>query len=297
MKNIGIVGLGTISKYYKKGLEESKRFRLCAVCDLSKDVPARKVYEAYPFYTDILQMLKSESLDFVVVATPPATHFEVAKTAILQGVGVILEKPAVPNMQAYETLVALAKERGVPLRVMFHWQYAVEVEYIRRNFDWKKLTEIKVEIRDNYAESGVIRKEKRALDGAWLDSGVNALSMLARWLPMQSVRLVSASCEKCPESGLPKQSEVNLTADGVRVQITVDWRESSDEKFSKLVYEGKEVFVDHKRERVKTDGETVECAQMPRLESHYYNYFTQYDGEEAGSERIHKILFDANELL
>ena len=48
MKRTGIIGLGEISKYYKKGLEASRFLSLCAVCDVDSQAVSRNVYSEYP---------------------------------------------------------------------------------------------------------------------------------------------------------------------------------------------------------------------------------------------------------
>ena len=81
-KRTGIIGLGTISKYYMDGIRESSILQLCAVCDLVKDAPSKECYKEYLFYTDYKEMIAKEQLDYVIISTPPATHNSIATYAL-----------------------------------------------------------------------------------------------------------------------------------------------------------------------------------------------------------------------
>ena len=298
MKRVALIGLGTISKFYERGLKNSSPLKLVATVDLSKDATAREAFSGYPFYTEYQKAYETQKFDYALIATPPHTHFEIAKYFLEKGVSVIVEKPAVLNLQEYDFLASLAKEKGAYFTVMFHWQYANEIEGYLSLFQNEPIEEIKIKICDNYGVGGIIRDEKRGLNGAWLDSGVNALSVLAKLLPFVDAQILSAESKACQESGLPLYCAVRLKMDGIPVEIVVDWREDTDQKDSWLKVEGKTVWVNHTQERVLFDGKTYDFAEMQRLESHYYNYFTRFkEGETQKGRRIHEVLFAVNERL
>ena len=222
----------------------------------------------------------------------------IASYAFKNHVNVIVEKPAVLSLADYDKLTALAQENGVYFTVMFHWQHGSELAYYLRKFGEKPIQDIQVKICDNYGVGGVIREEKRGLSGAWLDSGVNALSMLARLLDFSSAQLLYTEKELCRESGLPLYCKVGLQIGKTKTEIVVDWREDKDDKDSHLTVAGEKVWINHTKERVISEVESVECMQMPRLESHYYNYFTLFkEGETPQGRRIHELLFAVNERL
>jgi len=121
MKRVALIGLGTISKFYEKGLKNSSPLKLVATVDLSKDATAREAFSKYPFYTEYQKAYEAQKFDYALIATPPHTHFEIAKYFLEKGVSVIVEKPAVLNLQEYDFLASLAKEKGAYFTVMFHW--------------------------------------------------------------------------------------------------------------------------------------------------------------------------------
>ncbi len=64
--------------------------------------------------------LLTQDLTFACVATPDDRHFEASKAILAAGVHLLVEKPSVLSLQQLDELVALAKERGVLARVVYH---------------------------------------------------------------------------------------------------------------------------------------------------------------------------------
>ncbi len=300
MKRIGIIGLGVISANYKKALLASPHFQLVAVSDVNERAKSRDLYREYPFYTDYQGMIQKETLDFVLIATPPSTHYDIAKTCLHLHTNIVMEKPAVLDLGKYDELLAIAKAKQLVFEVMYHFQNGSETLAFIKDFDPKKITRIRVDIQDGYSADGIhIMPDRQILQGAWLDSGVNALSQIKLFLPCKDVRLIERERVLCPDCRLPIYVYVRLTVDGVPVEITIDWRKNVNSKITTLTYDGRALILHNTDQSIVHNGEVTCYATMPRLEAHYYNYFQQFKGEsdEAGSRRIHEILLDVHAHL
>jgi predicted dehydrogenase len=83
---------------------------------------------AAPGYPDILE---NKDIDAVVVATPVATHFDVAKQALEHGKHVLVEKPLTNSVADAETLVKLASTRNLKLMVDHIMVYSGAVRKIK----------------------------------------------------------------------------------------------------------------------------------------------------------------------
>ncbi|MBR2489765.1 MAG: Gfo/Idh/MocA family oxidoreductase [Clostridia bacterium] len=92
MKKFCLIGLGTITKRYLKGIFESG-ICLLAVSDIDENAVSREYYSKYPFYSDYKEMISREHPDGVIISTPPKTHFEIASYCLENNVNVIIEKP------------------------------------------------------------------------------------------------------------------------------------------------------------------------------------------------------------
>ena len=66
--------------------------------------------------------------DAVVVATPPSSHFEIAKTALEQGKHVLVEKPLATNVEDAEVLNSIAHNNGKVLMVGHTAVHASEIQ-------------------------------------------------------------------------------------------------------------------------------------------------------------------------
>jgi D-galacturonate reductase len=69
---------------------------------------------------DAAEKMIASGVDFVCVATPDNRHFDVAKKALAAGRHVIVEKPSVLRLQELDELAALAREKNVLAKVVYH---------------------------------------------------------------------------------------------------------------------------------------------------------------------------------
>ena len=127
MISLGVVGFGfmgsTLSRIVMERL--SDRARIAAVCDVDPRALERaRSLGIEALYRDLDEMLEKESLDAVIVATPPALHAEQAIKALDRGLYVLLEKPMAVNLEQAAEIYRHARGRlmmGFSLR--FHEMY------------------------------------------------------------------------------------------------------------------------------------------------------------------------------
>ena len=70
-------------------------------------------------------------IDAIVIATPPSTHFSLAKRALLEGKHVLIEKPLATNSADGQQIVELASQLGKSVAVGHLFLYAPAVTAIR----------------------------------------------------------------------------------------------------------------------------------------------------------------------
>ncbi len=91
----GVVGLGRMGLTHLAILNTHPNVRWAAVCDTTpfvlKNLQQRLEFETF---SDYRKMIEQSDLDFVVVATPTASHADVIRCALARGVrGLFVEKP------------------------------------------------------------------------------------------------------------------------------------------------------------------------------------------------------------
>jgi len=300
MKKVGIIGLGTITEYYLAGLKNSKILKLVAVCDTLINPVSKKYYEEYPFYLDYKEMIKKEGLDYIIISTPPASHFEIAKYALDNNVNVIVEKPATTNIEDLQYLINLAQSNNLIFEVMYHWQNGSEVIKFNELYDKNKIQLINTQVLDPYSDDEItINDTKVKLLGTWIDSGVNILSMIKMWLPFNEYKIKNINVKKCVKTSLPIFIDIVLLIDNIEVNINIDWTKHQNKKESYVIYDNKKVIIDHSNQIVVDNNQKIELNDMIRLQRHYYNYFKNYN-ETINSKNtylIHKLLFEVSSLL
>ena len=294
-----LIGLGVITKRYFTGLSETDFLELSAVADTNERALTRELYSNRRFYRDYKEMVENEKPDYVIISTPPASHFDIARWCLEKNVNVIIEKPVVLSLEEFDALRDLAKDKALVFRTLFHWQGGIETLAFGKKYDVSKITEIKISVSDPYSNDGVtVNQDRRPLCGAWIDSGVNALSMVRMWLPFEKVEILDVESQKCIETGLPIYVRARLIIDGVKTEIDVDWRHGLDCKKSTIILGDRCVHIDHSKQSI-TDEDTVEYGRMQRLDEHYKTLMSNLDkGSNADVSRsVHKILYEVNKLL
>ncbi|HPS93579.1 MAG TPA: Gfo/Idh/MocA family oxidoreductase [Deltaproteobacteria bacterium] len=98
---------------------------LGAICD--SNVPAldsfRGKYPQVKYSTDYREILEDPGISGIVIASPAATHFSLAREALLSGKDVYVEKPLALNVSEAEELRDIAHENSLILMVGHLLQY------------------------------------------------------------------------------------------------------------------------------------------------------------------------------
>jgi predicted dehydrogenase len=130
---IAVIGYGYWGPNLVRNFGEAAGSKVTVVSDLRPDrlaaVQAR--YPAVRTSTDFTDVLSDPAVDAVVVATPVATHFELAMAALRAGKHVLVEKPLASSSEQGEALVEEARRRGLVLMVDHTFVYTGAVQKIK----------------------------------------------------------------------------------------------------------------------------------------------------------------------
>lgn len=126
---IAIVGAG----YWGKNLIRTFNNigELSVVYDLDESLLLKykndPAYAKVEFGVDYTGCLDRWDISGVVVATPPASHFEIAKRVLLAGKDVFIEKPMTLDTESSEELVNIAKDKGRVIMTGHIFLYSPEI--------------------------------------------------------------------------------------------------------------------------------------------------------------------------
>jgi predicted dehydrogenase len=104
-----------------------------AVCEI-KEERLRLATRAYPSVTGVRSyqdLLQHSQVKAVIIATPLANHFEIARAALLAGKHVLVGKPMASSVEESEELCCLAERCGLVLMVDHTFLYAGAVRKIK----------------------------------------------------------------------------------------------------------------------------------------------------------------------
>ncbi len=130
---IAVIGAGFISDYHVNGLRAAgaERIELLVGRSASKTRARATALGIAQVETDYRAVLANDAVDAVVIATPDATHKDIAIEALDAGKPTLLQKPmALSSTQCLEILSA-ARRSSVPLTVSFMHRHFPEVRWLR----------------------------------------------------------------------------------------------------------------------------------------------------------------------
>lgn len=133
MINVGVIGCGYWGPNLIRNFHGSKKFSMDTVSDLDSG-RLSFIQENYPdIYAtmDCNEIFKDSKIDAVAIATPAATHYELAKKAIDSGKHVFVEKPMTMKREQAEELVSLAEKNKVTLMVDHTFVYTGAIRKIK----------------------------------------------------------------------------------------------------------------------------------------------------------------------
>jgi predicted dehydrogenase len=130
---VALIGCGYWGKNYVRVLKELIEVETVAVCD-SRAIRLKEIEEAFTGIettTEVDEVLASDRIHAVIVATPATAHYDVTRRALLAGKHVLVEKPLTTVTDEGLELVALAERLGLTFSVGHTFLHNAAVEKMR----------------------------------------------------------------------------------------------------------------------------------------------------------------------
>ena len=110
--NTGILSFGMSGRvFHAPFIYTNDNFDFTAVVVRTKKT-AKEIYPDVKSYDSVSDLLADDSIELVIVNTPNYTHFEFAKESLEAGKHILLEKPAVDNLDQLEKLSEISEKTG-----------------------------------------------------------------------------------------------------------------------------------------------------------------------------------------
>ena len=113
----GVVGTNFITDWVIAGAREDERFELAAVCSRTQERGAEFAakHNIPHIFTSLEDMVQSDVIDAVYIASPNYKHAEQSILAMRHGKHVLCEKPLASNAREARQMVEASKQYGVTL--------------------------------------------------------------------------------------------------------------------------------------------------------------------------------------
>ena len=173
--SVALVGAGYWGKKLLPKFVRSNDSLVRIICDIHPTHRAEmnQTYPDIPTTPSFDEILSDPGIAAVVLATPPATHFSLARRAIEAGKHVWIEKPLALCVEEGQELVALSRSKGTVLFVDHTFLYDPAIRKIRELIAQGELGSVR-HIYSQRLNLGRIKRDSNV----WWNSGPHDISIL-----------------------------------------------------------------------------------------------------------------------
>jgi len=204
--NIAVIGCGYWGPNLVRNFLRVKRANVSCVCDLDKR-RLRWIKNLYPYLevtTDYKKILKDPRIEAIAIATPPSTHYILAKEAIDYGKHILVEKPFAENTRKADLLIKLASKNKRIIMVGYTYLFAPGIRKLKEIISKKKLGKI-LYINSIRVSLGLFQKDVNVV----LDLGPHDVSIMT-YLLNKTPLAVSATGSSHYYKGIEDVAFINL---------------------------------------------------------------------------------------
>jgi predicted dehydrogenase len=193
MTTLAQIGVGYWGPNLLRNMVTNRRCTVKTVVDLLDDRRdyVRRLYPAIHVTDRIDPVIYDSGIDAIVIATPVATHYELATKALKAGKHVLVEKPLATSVREVEEIAGLAQEMNRVAMVGHTFLFSPPVRYVKGLIDSGALGEVRY-ICSQRLNLGRIRSD---VDALW-NLAPHDISIIQYWLgdptPLSVVKSAAA---------------------------------------------------------------------------------------------------------
>lgn len=179
MLNIAQIGVGYWGPNLLRNLVANKECKVKMVVDLSKERRSyvQDLYPSISVTNDVDKVFQDKDIEGVVIATPVASHFDLAMRALQANKHILVEKPLARSEPEVEMLRIVAAERDRLVMVGHTFLFSAPVRYVKKLIDSGEIGDIRY-IYSQRLNLGRIRSD---VDALW-NFAPHDISIIQYWL-------------------------------------------------------------------------------------------------------------------
>ena len=214
-----VIGYGYWGPNLARNVAESRALSLEIVCDGAEEQRRRAAerHQQVRTVASLDEVLEDDAIEAVVVATPPHTHYEVAKAALLAGKHVLVEKPLATRVDHAQELKRIGEQVDRVIMPGHTFVYSPAVNAVRDLIRGGVVGDI------HFVTSSRMNLGKYQRDGVICDLAPHDISILLYWLE-RPVLGVAASGSSVFKQGVPETAFLTLTfSGGATANVQISW--------------------------------------------------------------------------
>lgn len=231
-----IVGFGNVAvEGHVPAWRSDRGFSIVAVCDVDEArlALAADVLPQAHRYSSLEEMLRTERLDFVDVATPPASHVAIALEVLAHKLHVLCEKPLTTHLEDSGRIRSAASAARAVVFTAHNWKYAPIFRTAKRTLrrgDIGRVTGLRLEtIRttppSDAGDTGAWRLDPALAGGGILvDHGWHAFYLACHLADAEPVAItVETSQQKFVTAGVEDTVRCTIDFPAASADIFLTW--------------------------------------------------------------------------
>ncbi len=140
---IGIVGAGMIADIHSNAIMSLANAELVGFYDARKENAQKKAKKYEVKYWDTIhQMMQSDEIDIVIIATPSGAHYDPVIEAAKYGKHVLCEKPLEIKLDRIDRMIEAHEKAGTCLGGIFNFRFNEVTQVIKKAIDDNRLGKI-----------------------------------------------------------------------------------------------------------------------------------------------------------
>lgn len=239
MIRVALFGLGKMGLSHLAMINAHPDAKLIAVCDKSEyllDILSK--YTPIKTYSDYKQLLETEKLDAVFVATPSRSHPEIIRMALDANLHVFCEKPLCLDPTDGLQLAELAERRDLVNHVGYHYRFVGSFSEMKRVLSSNTLGTLSHIHAEAYGpvvlrpKGSTWRSNKAEGGGCLYDYASHAIDLI-NYLVGRPDAVGGTALNKIFSSDVEDEVYTNLYyPDGMTAHIAANWSDESSRKMS-----------------------------------------------------------------
>jgi len=219
--NIAQIGVGYWGPNLLRNMSANKNCEVKIVVDLSADRRnfVKSLYPAIETSDRISDVIEDENIDAVVIATPVASHFDLAMKCLEAGKHILVEKPMATTVKEVRQIGELAEGKGLVAMVGHTFLFNAAVRYVKTLIEIGELGDIRY-IYSQRVNLGRIRND---VDALW-NLAPHDISIIQYWLNDPEPLSISRFGQSYVQKGIDDVVFLNVAyPGGAMASIHVSW--------------------------------------------------------------------------